>query len=113
VAEPFNEEQLSHLLMAAGARRWGQHTVDLRCAIKVPFYAWQFYYVLPAGKNQRELSRKEVNISMLMSQVLTTVFLGICIILGLLVIYLLKSCSGLTCILEFGVGSKDYGRSSE
>lgn len=104
VAESFSEEQLTHLMTALGARRWGHHTVDLRGTFKVPFYAWRFYYVVLAGKNHRELSRKEIQISVLMLSLISAIFLTICTLIGLLVIYLLKSAAGIDLFPGFSLG---------
>jgi hypothetical protein len=104
VAESFNEEPLTHLLTALGARRWGNHALDLRSTFKVPFYAWRFYCVVLAGKNNRELSRKEIHISRLMRLLISTIFLSICIVVGLLVSYLLKSAAGIDLFLGFPLG---------
>ena len=95
VAESFNEEQLSHLLTAVGSRSWGKHRVDVRGTFKIPFYPWRFYYVLLMGKNHRGLSRKEKQLSLLTSTLVLSVFLMLCALGGLLLLYLIKSAMGI------------------
>jgi hypothetical protein len=104
VAESFNEEQLSHLLTAVGARSWGKHKVDVRGTFKIPFYPWRFYYVLLMGKNLRGLSRKEKQLSLLTSALVLSVFLVLCALAGLLLLYLIKSAMGIDLFPGFSLG---------
>jgi hypothetical protein len=104
VAESFNEEQLSHLLTAVGARSWGKHRVDVRGTFKIPFYRWRFYYVLLMGKNHRGLSRKEIQLSLLTSTLVFSVLLMLCALGGLLLLYLIKSAIGIDLFPEFSLG---------
>ena len=104
VANSFTEEQLSHLLTAVGSRSWGKHKVDFRGTFKLPFYQWRFYYVFLAGKNYRELSRKEKRISLLITTIVTSVFLIFSATLGLLVLYLIKSALGIDLFPGFSLG---------
>ena len=104
VAESFNEEQLSHLLTAVGARSWGKHRVDVRGTFKIPFYPWRFYYVLLMGKNHRGLSRKEKQLSLLTSTLVLSVFLMLCALGGLLLLYLIKSAMGIDLFPGFSLG---------
>jgi hypothetical protein len=104
VAESFNDEQLSHLLTAVGARSWGKHRVDARGTFKIPFYPWRFYYVLLLGKNHRGLSRKEKQLSLLTSALVLSVFLVLCALGGLLLLYLIKSAMGIDLFSGFSLG---------
>ena len=108
VADSFNEEQLSHLLTAVGARSWGRHTIDVRGTFKIPFYRWRFYYVLLLGKNYRELSRKEKQLSLLTSTLVFSLFLILCSLGGLLLIYLIKSALGINLFYGFSLGIWDW-----
>jgi hypothetical protein len=108
VAESFNEEQLSHLLTAIGARTWGKHAVDVRGTFKIPFYRWRFYYVLLLGKNYRGLSRKEKQLSLLTSTLVFSLFLILCSLGGLLLIYLIKSALGINLFPGFSLGIWDW-----
>ncbi len=108
VADSFNEEQLSHLLTAVGARSWGRHTIDVRGTFKIPFYRWRFYYVLLLGKNYRGLSRKEKQLSLLTSTLVFSLFLILCSLGGLLLIYLIKSALGINLFYGFSLGIWDW-----
>lgn len=104
VAHSFSDEQLTHLLTAIGTRSWGKHKVDLRGTFKFPLYEWRFYYVILAGKNHRELSRKEKNLSLLTTSIISSVLLIFSIGLGLLVLYLIKSALGINLFSGFSLG---------
>jgi hypothetical protein len=103
VADSFNEEQLSHLLTAIGARSWGKHAVDVRGTFKIPFYRWRFYYVLLLGKNHRGLSRKEMQLSLPTSTLVFSLFLILCSLGGLLLIYFIKTALGIDLISGFSL----------
>jgi hypothetical protein len=104
VASSFSDEQLTHLLTAVGSRSWGKHKIDFRGTFKLPFYQWRFYYVFLAGRNHRELSRQEKRISILLTAVITSLFLIFCTVLGLLVLYLIKSALGIDLFPGFSLG---------
>jgi hypothetical protein len=46
VAESFSDEQLLHLKVALGSRKWGRHNIDLRGTFVLPFLPSKIYYVL-------------------------------------------------------------------
>jgi len=104
VAESFNDEQLTHLFTILCARSWGRHSVDLRGTFKIPFYKWRFYYVFLTGKNHRNLSRKEQEISFISSAIVISLFVFLAICLGLLVLYLIKSALGIDIFSNFSFG---------
>jgi hypothetical protein len=104
VANSFTDEQLTHLLTAVGSRGWGKHKIDFRGTFKLPFYQWRYYYVLLAGKNYRELSREEKQMSILFTAVTTSFFLVFSAGLGLLVLYLVKSALGVDLFPNFSLG---------
>jgi hypothetical protein len=104
VAASFTDEQLTHLLTAVGSRGWGKHKVDFRGTFKLPFYQWRYYYVLLAGKNYRELSRQEKRMSLVITAVASSLFLTFSAVLGLLVLYLIKSALGIDIFPEFSLG---------
>lgn len=104
VAKSFSDEQLTHLLTAVGSRSWGKHKVDFRGTFKLPFYQWRFYYVLLAGRNHRELSRKEKRMSLLITAATSALFLMFSAALGLLVLYLIKSALGIDLFPGFSLG---------
>lgn len=112
VANSFTDQQLTHLLTAVGSRSWGKHKVDLRGTFKLPFYQWRFYYVFLAGRNYRELSRKEKRMSLLIATIISTLFLMFSATLGLLVLYLIKSALGIDLFPGFSLGIWGWFKSS-
>jgi len=74
VSDSFNEEQLSNLMTAVGSRSWGDHAVDKRGTFNIPFYKWRFYYVFLLGRNYRELSRKEKQLSLISTAIFNNFF---------------------------------------
>jgi hypothetical protein len=108
VASSFTDEQLTHLLTAVGSRGWGKHKVDFRGTFKLPFYQWRYYYVLLAGKNHRELSRKEKRMSLVITATLSSLFIIFSAGIGLLVLYLIKSALGIDLFPGFSLGIWDW-----
>ncbi|MBT1062770.1 3-phosphoshikimate 1-carboxyvinyltransferase [Bowmanella sp. Y26] len=104
VADSFNDEQLNHLKLALGARSWGRHAVDVRTTLPVPFTRWRYYLVFLMGKNRRELSEREKALSALASAALLSAFIVFCVLLGLLVLYLIKSALGINLFDDFSLG---------
>ena len=102
VADSFSEEQLAYLRNAIGAREWGRHKVDLRGTIK--FFKWRYYYVVLAGRNRRALSEREVKIAALMNAVLLSSFILFSMLVGLVVLYLVKSALGINLIEGWSLG---------
>jgi len=108
IANSFNSEQLIHLKTAIGSRQWARHKVDLRGTFSLPFYRWRFYYVVLFGRNRRSLSSREKRISALTSAVFIMLFISFCTLLGLLVLYLAKSASGIDIFPNYSFGIWDY-----
>lgn len=102
VAKSFNEEQLSHLRNAIGAREWGKHKLDLRGTIKL--FKWRYYYVILAGRNRRSLSYKELRLAMLLNALILSSFVSISVLFGLIILYLLKSALGIDLIDGWSLG---------
>ena len=96
VASSFNEEQLSHLRNAIGAREWGKHKLDVRGTVK--FFKWRYYYVILAGRNRRSLSEKEVKVARVLTASIVATFITFAVLLGLIIIYLIKSALGINLI---------------
>jgi hypothetical protein len=112
VADSFNDEQLSNLLIALASRGWGKHAIDLRGTLRIPFYRRRFYYVLLLGRNYRELSRQEIQISIFGVTLMFSIFLGGCMIFGLLALYLIKSALGIDIFPGFSLGIWDWFKSA-
>lgn len=102
VAKSFNEEQLSHLRNAIGAREWGKHKLDLRGTIKL--FKWRYYYVILAGRNRRSLSHKELRLAMFLNALILSSFVSISVLFGLIILYLLKSALGIDLIDGWSLG---------
>lgn len=110
IADSFDEEQLSHLRNAIGAREWGRHKVDLRGTVKV--FKWRYYYVILAGRNRRSLSDKELKMARLLSVSLLAGFTFLSLILGLLALYLLKSALGINLFEGWSLGLWNWLKNS-
>ena len=102
VASSFNEEQLSHLRNAIGAREWGKHKLDVRGTVK--FFKWRYYYVILAGRNRRSLSEKEVREARVLTASIIAIFITFAVLLGLIIIYLVKSALGINLIDGWSLG---------
>jgi hypothetical protein len=102
VRESFTELQLAHLRNAVGARKWGSHRIDFRTTFG--FFSYRYYLVLLAGKNIRTISRQQQKLQLFMNAMLLTFFIVFCTLLGLLVLYLLKSALGINLFENFSLG---------
>ncbi|MDN3384675.1 3-phosphoshikimate 1-carboxyvinyltransferase [Pseudoalteromonas sp. APC 3358] len=102
VQDSFTEEQLVHLKVAIGARQWGQHAVDCRGVIK--FFKYRYYFVLLAGRNRRELSKKEQKIAAISQAITISMFSFFVITILLLIIYLVKSALGIDIFSNYSFG---------
>lgn len=102
VRQSFTEVQLSHLKTAVASRQWGHHAIDFRGTLRGIRH--RYYYVFVAGKNQRMLSRHEQKFSRFLSASLLTLFVLISALLGLLVLYLIKSALGINLFEDFSLG---------
>ncbi|TXH98501.1 MAG: 3-phosphoshikimate 1-carboxyvinyltransferase [Rheinheimera sp.] len=99
--QSFSEAQLSYLRVALGARQWGKHKVDLRGTLGLG--SWRYYYVLVAGRNKRSEHRSH-KAGLLVKAVLISILLIISTLLGLLLLYLLKSALGIDLFADFSLG---------
>ncbi|WP_350634598.1 3-phosphoshikimate 1-carboxyvinyltransferase [Pseudoalteromonas sp. GW168-MNA-CIBAN-0100] len=102
VQKSFTEEQLAHLKVAIGARQWGKHAVDCRGVIK--FLKYRYYFVLLAGRNRRELSKKEQKIAAISQAITISMFSFFVITILLLIIYLVKSALGIDIFSNYSFG---------
>ncbi len=101
VQQSFTEAQLSYLRVALGARQWGKHKFDLRGT--VGFGSWRYYYVLVAGRNKRSEHRSH-KAGLLVKAVLLSMLLLLSTVLGLLLLYLLKSALGIDLFADYSLG---------
>lgn len=100
--DSFTEEQLAALKVALGARQWGQHPLDLRGTFKL--WRWRYYFVILAGRNRRDLSRTERNLSRIATAASLALFLLVCSALGILALYLIKSALGINIFPNYSFG---------
>ncbi|HLA28057.1 MAG TPA: hypothetical protein VJZ49_09205 [Syntrophales bacterium] len=104
--DTFSDAQLIGLKAALGGRTWGVHAIDIRHSLK--FWRWHYYFVFLAGRNRRELSRREENLARMATATVLTIFILMSTLLGLLVLYLVKSALGIDLIPGFHLGIWDY-----
>lgn len=100
--ESFTEEQLEALKLAFGTRSWGKHSVDLRGTVK--FWHRRYYFVFLAGRNYRQLSRLEQELSLLGKATVLAAILLACGLVGLVLLYLLKSALGIDIFPDYSFG---------
>lgn len=108
VAESFTEEQLAHLHSALGARSWKKHSVDIRSTLPIPFIRRRIYFVLLMGRNRRDLTRREKQLSAITFALFIAAFIGASTLFGILVLYLIKSALGIDLFKGFSLGIWDW-----
>ena len=106
VADSFSDEQLSHLNTALAGRRWGNHKVDVRGPISL--LRSRYYFVLLAGTDKRDLSRTESRIGRIAMAATVALFFCVSLILGLVLLYILKSWLGINLFEGFSLGLWDW-----
>ena len=57
IQDTFSDEQLKNLKVAITATSWKKHAIDIRSSISL--FSYRYYYVLIAGRDQREMTRRE------------------------------------------------------
>jgi hypothetical protein len=104
--ESFTDEQLTGLRSAFATRSWGRHKVDWRGT----FSLWnnQYYFVLVGGRNKRNLSRGQRNLSLAAKASAITMFLLFSVLLGMVALYLLKSALGINLLPNHSLGLWDW-----
>jgi hypothetical protein len=100
--DSFSAEQLLALKVALGGRTWGAHALDARWTLK--WWRWQYYFVLLAGRNRRVLTDREQTIQRLAMATFLGVFLTFSALVGILVLYLIKSALGIDLIPGYSFG---------
>ena len=109
-ASELSDTQLSHLKVAIGSGQYRKHKVDIRGTLPVPFYPSRIYFVLLMGRNIRSLSRQEKSIALTSMLLLTALFLMFSTLLGLVIVYVLKSALGINLLEGFSLGLWDWIR---
>lgn len=93
VAKTFTDDQLLGLKVALGARQWRRHAVDIRGAIG--FWRWRWYYVLVAGRERRQLTRRQEALALRAKLLVLSGVLLFFLLFSLIFLYLLKSALGI------------------
>ncbi|UCX04021.1 hypothetical protein [Shewanella glacialimarina] len=111
LSESYTDEQLLGIKSALGPNTWGGHFIDNRGTFKFPFIKWRFYYVLLLGKNKRAYTRREKKASVAI--LMTSIFMVVitCILIGLLLLYILKSALGIDFFPDTSLGIWDQIKS--
>lgn len=104
--ESFTAEQLEGLRTAFATRSWARHKLDLRGTFNI--WRTQYYFVLVAGRNKRNLTRAQQRLSMAAKAVAITLFLLFSLLLGLVTLYVLKSALGINLLPNFSLGLWDW-----
>ncbi len=95
IAQSFTLEQQMALARVVGLRGGRIHSVDLRATVKFPFLPYSFYLVFLAGRNKRPLTAKEKMIAAASLFLIATLTVMVLCLLGLFVVYLIKSLLGI------------------
>jgi len=102
VQASFTERQLADIKLAVSARTWGNHLIDLRSTIR--FFRYRYYFVFLIGRNRRQYSARELRVGLLLKSAVLSTFLFFCALLGLLMLYLIKSAAGIDIFPGFSLG---------
>jgi len=83
--DTFSVPQLVALKEAAlGRREWGTHPMDVRHSLK--FWRWHYYFVFVAGRNRRDMTRREENLAHVLGLAAVATLLMVPSLLGYLVL---------------------------
>lgn len=104
----LTDKQLSHIKVAFGNGGYRKHKIDFRGTIPIPFYPSRIYFVLLMGRNIRTITRNEKSIALMTILFLITLFLLLSTLLGLILLYILKSALGINLFEEFSLGLWDW-----
>ncbi len=104
--ESFTEDQLDGLRSAFATRSWARHKFDLRGTFRL--WSNQYYFVFVGGRNKRNLSRGQRNLSLAAKASVITVFLLFSILVGLIALYLIKSALGINLLPNYSLGLWDW-----
>ena len=110
-ASVLTDTQLSHIKVAIGSGQYRKHKVDIRGTFPVLFFPSRIYFVFLMGRNIRSLSRQEQNIAFTSMLLLTTLFLMFSTILGLVIVYIIKSALGINLLEGYSLGLWDWIKS--
>jgi len=89
----FTDDQLLALKVALSGKKWGKHAFDMRGVVGI--WSWHYYYVVIGGREKRTLTRQELRAARLVQALFLLGFLFFATLIGLLVLYLIKSAVGI------------------
>ncbi len=104
--ESFTDQQLEGLRTAFATRSWGRHQIDWRGTFSL--WSNQYYFVVVGGRNKRNLSRAQRNLSLAAKAGVITLFLFFSMLVGLVALYLVKSALGINLFPNFSLGLWDW-----
>lgn len=107
-ADSYSESQLIYFRLALIGKPWQQHFIDNRGTFYFPFIGWRFFYVFLLGRNKRALNRKEKQASMAVFLLSLVGFIVLSMVIGLLLLYLLKSALGIDLFEGTSLGIWDW-----
>lgn len=102
----FTDQQLLGLKVALSGRKWGRHAIDARGTLGL--WRWKYYYVFVCGREQRILTRREEDIARMANALAMMTFITFSTLMGILVLYLLKSALGIDLIPGYSFGIWDW-----
>ncbi len=109
VRDSLTEQQPS-LKVAQTAISWRKYALAIATAVAL--WSYRYYSVLVAGRGQRERTEQEIRVKQLMYFLVCSLFLLPSLLLGILLLYLVKSAIGIDIFpgFSFGVWSwfKEY-----
>ncbi|MGV6818279.1 MAG: hypothetical protein ACWA44_13560 [Thiotrichales bacterium] len=83
-------------------QQWATHPVDIRYSFG--FWRWRYFFVFLAGRDRRVLTRRQERFFTLAEFYMLMGFLTFSTLLGLLVLYLIKSWMGIDIFPNFSFG---------
>ena len=99
----LTDKQLSYIKEAVSNEGYRNHKIDYRGTIPIPFYSSRVYFVLLMCRNLLTAIRNEKSIAPM-----TILFLSLSTLIGLVVIYILKSALGINLFEGFSLGLWDW-----
>ncbi len=83
-------------------RPWRRHAVDIRHSFG--FWRWRWYFVIIAGRDRRQLTRRQERFFSAAEFGFWLGYLGFSLLLGLLALYMIKSALGIDLFPDHHLG---------
>lgn len=106
IASSFTQQQIDSLRAAIRGPARSRHAVDLRFTL--PIWRWRFYFVFLIGKDRRALTRRQEAWFRFTELAALVGFLTFSALLGLLILYLVKSALGIDIFPNYSFGIWDW-----